>query len=468
MLEIITRYNMFERGARVGVAVSGGADSVCLLYAMCELAPRWDLGLSVLHLNHGLRGAESDWDEEFVRELAAGLNLSIIAERWKREPEEGANLEEAARQARLAFFARVIESGTVDRVALGHTRSDQAETVLFRLLRGSGAAGLSGIRPVASTGLVRPLLLVDRAEVEAYLVERGAGWREDSTNLTLHFARNRIRHELLPLLARDWNPSITGTLATMAEWAQAEEAYWEAEIDRLAASAFRECARAIIVNTQDFNQLPLAAARRLVRRAMERVKGDLRAIDFGHVSAVLAMMSASEGHGRLQVPGLDIIRSFDWVRFALQGADSLEARNFNVAAAPPGRFHLPGSDAEICLELIENPKDSTCIPGVYNGNVAYVDWIRVSRVSSGLELRNWRPGDQYCPAGSTEEAKIKTMFQKARVPLWERRRWPVLTAGAEIVWARRFGPAAGFAADSGTRVGLQVRDSGGITPVICR
>src|SRR5438105_6744354 len=225
---------MFQPGHSVGVAVSGGADSVCLLHVLLELAPRWDLRLSVLHLDHGLRGEESRGDALFVRELAGRLGLPVCI----REVQVAAapdNLEQAARKARLAFFQERIASGSVERVALGHTRSDQAETVLFRFLRGSGTAGLAGIRPVTGDGLVRPLIAVDRADVTRFLRERGIPWREDSTNAGPQFARNRIRHQLLPQLAREWNPAIGEMLAHTADWALGEEAYWQNEIDRLAA-----------------------------------------------------------------------------------------------------------------------------------------------------------------------------------------------------------------------------------------
>src|SRR6516165_11630394 len=217
---------MFEAGQKVGVAVSGGADSVCLLHALRELAPRWDLRLHVLHVNHRLRGAESDEDAQFVRDQAAqfGLPFTIHEADLDMTPD---NLEQAAREIRMAFFNEKIARGAVARVATGHTRSDQAETVLFRFLRGAGTAGLSGIRPVTSEGIVRPLLAISREEIEAWMRERHIPWREDSTNASPTFARNRIRHKLLPLLARDWNPQIEETLARTAEWAQAEEAYWD-------------------------------------------------------------------------------------------------------------------------------------------------------------------------------------------------------------------------------------------------
>ena len=196
----IERYRMFENAKSAGVAVSGGADSVCLLHVLRELAPRWNLRLVVLHVNHGLRGEESRADEQFVRELAESLGLESRV-RAVNLADAADNLEQAARRARLEFFRDQLSAGGLDRVATGHTGDDQAETVLFRFLRGSGGAGLAAIRPVTAAGIVRPLLAVSRQEIEQYLRERGIAWREDSSNASLRFARNRIRHELLPQLA---------------------------------------------------------------------------------------------------------------------------------------------------------------------------------------------------------------------------------------------------------------------------
>src|SRR5579872_924262 len=263
---------MFQADQRVGVAVSGGADSVCLLHVLFELAPRWNLHLHILHLDHQLRGDESREDARFVEQLAARLCLpcslaQVDVATLARD--RGENLEQAARNERRRFFLEFLQSGAVDRIALGHTRSDQAETVLFRFLRGSGTAGLAGIRPVTAEGFVRPLLGIERSAVEQFLRERSIVWREDSSNASPDFARNRIRHHLLPMLQREWNPGITEMLAHTADWALEEESYWETEIDCLAARHLIVKPPAVLLRADRLADLPGAAARRLVRRAIE-------------------------------------------------------------------------------------------------------------------------------------------------------------------------------------------------------
>jgi tRNA(Ile)-lysidine synthase len=451
IVETVQRHLMFQPGQHLGVAVSGGADSVCLLHLLHELAAQWNLRLIVLHLNHGLRGEESCGDEQFVRALAARLQVPIAVQAVDVAASPD-NLEQAARQARLEFFRQQMACADLARIAVGHTRNDQAETVLFRFLRGSGGAGLAGIRPVTDAGVVRPLLDVSRAEVEQYLRDRGILWREDSSNASLRFARNRIRHQLMPQLTREWNPAIGETLHRTAEWALAEEEYWAAEIGQLAAAHVWERDGGVLMRVESLRELPLAVARRLTRHALERTKGDLRAVDFGHIAAILKLASSPRGHGRLDVPGVHVTRSFNWLRFAPVGDAPTAGYGYKIAASLPSIVVLPGTGVALSLELIEK---AGTLASVHTGETDCIDW---PSLAGPLEIRNWRPGDRYQPNGSRSEEKIKTLFQRARIPLWERSGWPVITIGGAIVWVRQFGPAVRFAAEAGCAAQLKIRE----------
>jgi tRNA(Ile)-lysidine synthase len=467
---IISRYSMFPPCARVGVAVSGGADSVCLLALLHELRGLWNLRITVLHLNHLLRGSESDADQSYVEALADRCGLPLIVQRTDVAAiaeDAGENLEQAAREARRAFFRAHIEAGTLDRIALGHTRSDQAETVLFRLLRGAYTTGLAGIRPVTQDGIVRPLLDVDRGEVEHYLREHGIPWREDSSNRDLRFARNRIRHELLPSLSSAWNPALPEILAGHALLAQEDEQYWNREVDRVAPEILRPNSGGdVIASVRQLTSLLPALRRRVIRRAFELVRGDLRRIDFGHVEATLQLAAGDGGHARLQAPGVDVLRSFDWVRFA-KPANQPPERDFDLALEVPGQVRLPHENVAVCAEIIERqPTNRDTDSGPHVTLKSELDWRRVRtaaeiRGNSGnrpLVLRNWRPGDAYQPYGSQHEQKIKALFQSSRVPLWERRHWPVVTAGGRIIWSRRFGPANEFVPSASSDLVLRIEE----------
>lgn len=433
---------MFQPGARVGIAVSGGADSVCLLHLLRELAPRWDLSLAVLHLNHRLRGAESDADEQFVQALAVSLELPCFI---RSAPAFSGNLEEAGRHARQALFAEARLALSLSCVATGHTLSDQAETVLFRFLRGSGGAGLAGILPVTAEGIVRPLIEIGGDETRAFLDSRGIAAREDSSNAAESFARNRIRRQLLPALERDWNPSLTKTLARTAAWARDEEAYWTGAIAASAADLLHITGEAAAMRASEVSAMPTAMARRFLRHAIACVKGDLRRLGFEHVERVLELARSAEGHGSVSLPGLAATRSFDWLRIA----PASRSQSYALGLLVPSRTRIPGESRTLSLE------SAGFADSGYTETVAFLDW----GVASGpLVLRSWRAGDRYRPVGRVASCKLKNLFQDARVPLWERRNWPVITCGESIVWVRRFGPAVEFAAPSDAECVLKVSE----------
>jgi len=403
VLASVARHGMLPRGARVVVAVSGGADSVCLLHILREIGGNV---AGVAHFNHKLRGEESDEDERFAAALASRLDLPFYR---SQAPPGAGNVEQEARRDRRDFFLGLIRDGACERIALGHTRDDQAETVLFRILRGSGLAGLAGIHPVTGDGFVRPLIEVSREEVRDFLRSRGIGWREDSSNRDSRFARNRIRAGLLPQLRREWNPRIDEALAQLADLAFEEERWW-----RSGASPVRG---AVEMSLDELKAMPRAIARRTVRAAMERAKGDLRGIEFQHVEEVLGMKP-----GKLRLPGLVVTRSFSWVRFGAA----------EVRAIEPVQVIIPGTydSFSIRLEMRETPD-----PGCVN--------LKVEQAAP-LVLRGWRPGDHYRPVGKSRDQKLKEMFQLARIPSWRRAAWPILESEGKILWARGFGPAAEF------------------------
>ena len=430
--------------ARLGVAVSGGADSVFLLHALAGLGR----AAAVLHVNHHLRAEQSDADEAFVRELGSRFGLPV---RVHHASGGGENLEQEARRARYTFFADAMAAGDCEAVATGHTLDDQAETVFYRFVRGAGTAGLSGIRPRTQAGIMRPLLDLTRAEIREWLTERGLTWREDESNRSPTFARNRIRHKHLPELAADLNPALPEVLANTARWAQGEEEFWEAELDRIAekqAGHVIAGSEMVLIRTDSFGVLPAAVQRRLLRRAVEHVRASLRSIDFRHIEAIRGLMGAHEGSGRVQIPGLDIYRSFDWLRLAPPGYDNRVARDFEIPLQIPGLTVDNTRGFTIGVELVQ------AMP-VYNNGVNGLDW---ERCAGSLMLRNWRPGDRFQPRGRSSFEKIKTLFQEHRIPLWERRKWPVIVLDDAILWARKFGVGSEFAARPESRTVLTIRD----------
>jgi tRNA(Ile)-lysidine synthase len=440
----ISRYSMLPRGSRVITAVSGGPDSVCLLHVLAELAPQMGLQVEVAHLNHQLRGAESDADELFVKQLAAERGLRFHVARSNVAAIDG-NLEQAARRARLEFFQSLVRGDDVVRttpvrIATGHTRDDQAETVMLRILRGSGLSGLAGIHPVTETQLIRPLLDISRAEIVDHLRARGIAWREDSSNRNLQFARNRMRHELLPQLKTEWNPQLAEALAQLADLSWEEERWWHSPASPLNKSPLhhiqRECvAGGVEMDVRTLAILPRAIERRAIRGAISTVKGNLRGVEFEHVERVIDLAAQENGDGRIQLPGVDVRRSFDWIRLA---------RPTVVAAMECGELEIPGTcvapDGKSLIQLEIVPGELPC------ANLK-AEVLGLSRIVSDVRLRGWRPGDRYRPVGERRVRKLKDMFSAARIPSWQRRYWPMVMSGQTIIWSREFGVAADFAAE---------------------
>ncbi|MDQ2773533.1 MAG: tRNA lysidine(34) synthetase TilS [Acidobacteriota bacterium] len=461
--EIITRYNMIPPGARLGVAVSGGADSVVLLHILHRFAAQRQIEITVLHLNHQLRGTESDGDEEFVRVLADSLGLPCVTERT----DLGAgNLEQVARDARREFFSRMQRELGLERVALGHTRSDQAETVLFRFLRGSGTAGLAGMRFVTAEGLIRPLLAESREEVRQWAITERIPWREDSSNENLKFARNRLRNEAIPSLAESFNPNLEGVLAGTADVAQAEEEYWDREISTVYGRISKRTQLGSFLQISDLHALHPAVLRRLIRRAIAEIRGDLRSIDLQHVDGIRAICASAHGHDRVIVPGVDALRSFGTLLLTIPGRLNSEKRQYRVNLELGTVHELPYRSGVICIDSVKsvaqfcaNFKDERHFPletAEIDGNA-----LVGGELLRPLYVRNWEPGDDLQRPGHHGPQKLKSLFQEYKVLLWERRRWPVVVCGEEIVWVRRFGCAAKFqaTADSPNRIQLRYREA---------
>ena len=462
--EIIPRYSMLEPGDRVGVAISGGADSVVLLHLLYRLAPRLQIGLALLHVNHQLRGAESDADEEFVRRLGDALQLEVLV---TSGAVSGGNLEQEARQVRREFFQRCMAERGLKRVALGHTRSDQAETVLFRLLRGSGLAGLAGMYPVTQDGFIRPLLTTGREEVRQWAIAESLSWREDSSNANPQFARNRLRNEAMPLLSREFNTNLEGVLAGTAELAQTEEDYWSQEVEPVYLEIAKRNALGSILQVKPLKALHLAVQRRVIRRALRDIRGDLRSLDFSHIDAVLKICYSVHGHDRVIIPGVDALRSFDELLLARPGEPNSRPRHYHVDLEPGIESLLPFRSGSIIVNCVNSGLEN-CVNFKKDqdskAEIADLDADKVGPPGRPAVLfaRNWEPGDELQRPGHKGAEKIKSLFQQQRVVLWERRHWPIVVAGQEIVWVRRFGAAAKFTASDESRrvIRLVYRRSG--------
>jgi tRNA(Ile)-lysidine synthase len=453
--QAMKRQGYFRPGERVGVAVSGGPDSVLLL----EFVERWGrehgLPVAVVHFNHHLRGAESDGDEDFVRELAAGRHLEFL--RGEADVAQAArarrrNLEATARELRYRFFFSLLQRGQLHKLATGHTANDQAETVLLRLLRGSGTRGLGGIYPVLEGGIVRPFLELTRAEIEAELARRGLRWRQDSTNLQTRFQRNRLRLELLPRLEKEYNPEIARLLADLAGRARDDEEVLEQLAhERALPWRLREGAREKIP-LRPLAEFPPAVARRVLRQMILSAGGSLRGVTHRHIEALRRFaLEAQSGHRLELAAGLAAGKEFDWVFVEPPPAASQAGYCYPVRV--PGEVAVPLLGATFRFKIV-GPE----APGK-TYNEAWRGGLDPRKFSGELFLRNWRAGDVFCPLGSRKARKLKELFGRRRIPAGKRRNWPLLVSGEEVVWVRGFPPAGRVAAAADSPQALVIEES---------
>ena len=423
---------LLKPGLRLAVGLSGGADSVALARSLAAGSKELGLVLHAAHLHHGLRGAEADGDQEFARALAVELGLPFHEARVDCAAEAQANnesIEEAARRLRYRWFRQLLAETPLDAIATAHTLDDQAETVLAKFLRGAWTEGLSGIHPVvefAEGRILRPLLSVTRVEIEAYLGALKQGWREDSSNRHLTYTRNRIRHELLPLL-EGWNPRLREHLAQMAQLALDEEAWWQAELARLGPQLLlpgkpvrgggREAADGLALDVTRLAALAPALQRRLLRYAAEQLGA---AVDFPSTEALRTMALAGRAGQKLELAqGLRAERTHRELRLAVLPVGTTSETAAQVASeytvAIPGEMLAPAFALRLRIEVMEST-------GTHEGQTA--------------TLRNWKPGDRVRLRYSSGPSKVKEVLERLRVTGSSRALWPVLELGGSIAWMR--------------------------------
>jgi tRNA(Ile)-lysidine synthase len=505
LLAHVRRHEFLKAGDRLGVAVSGGLDSVALLRLFLELRHELGIVLSVVHFNHKLRGADSEADRDFVAALAREHDLechSDSADVREFATQEHLSLETAARELRYSYFRHLLgedfstddpESKPVlDKIATAHTLDDQAETVLMRVVRGTGLRGLAAIHPriavedengELSGEIVRPLLSTRRRGLEQYLAGLQQSWREDATNAEHKFTRNRMRRELLPIIEQKFNPAIAENLSELAEIARAEEDYWENEsagwhgttiqwfepdwlreaqaqrglVQIASTSDDAENCRShqaeLLARVQNAPWLglnaslsrmwllsePLAVQRRVIKSIGNHAR---IALEFKHVEEILQFAAEENSSGKeLSLPqGWMLRREPESLVFVTPGLRHAQPppTDYDHELSVPGITSIP--EAHLVLE-IRRVSPGEEIPACDPDELLDPDLL-----TAPLRVRNWRPGDRFWPAHTKSPKKIKDLLQEHHVRQPERKQWPVVMSGYEIIWMRGFPVPAKFRA----------------------
>jgi tRNA(Ile)-lysidine synthase len=440
----LDRHELWRSGESVLVAASGGADSTCLLDLFARLREKEAFPLRVAHLNHGLRGLESDADERFVAEVASRLGVPFHARRLGPDDLKDAplGLEAAARKARYRFLKRIAkETGSV-RIALGHTQEDQAETFLLRLIRGSGRRGLGGMRPLSEGNLIRPLLEISREAVRSYLRGRGAPWREDSSNDDLRRARNRVRHRLLPLLKEEFNNEIIAGLARTAGVFREENDYLDFVTRDLERRLMRDEEQGLTLGIPALRVLHPALRSRLLRRFVERRSPGAPPPSFDVTEDLEELVREGRHQAALTLRG-NLEARVLYSDLVLLRRGEREAREF-VPLPVPGVAALPELGVCLCARQA-SPEEVGDPKGAAAPELALLD---ADALPGPLRVRRRRDGDHFRPLGATGESKLKSYLINRKVPRPVRDRIPLVVAGEKIAWV----------------VGYQIDDRFKITP----
>ena len=418
------------------VAVSGGADSVCLLHVLVELRETLGLKLHVAHLDHRLRGEASAADARYVADLACQLEVPATIEARDVTSYQSAHRlspEEAAREVRYTFLAGVAASIGADRVAVGHTVDDHIETILMHLVRGAGTRGLRGLPssgrcPAGNKSLtvIRPLLMVSRAETEDYCRQYRLTPRIDASNLSLTPLRNRIRRELVPLL-RGYNPQVKEALLRAARIAADDLAFLEKEADRKWRNIAREEENAVTLDRKKFLRLPVALQRQLLRMSIEKLLGSLKDIETRHIEGLLASLRKPAGR-KISLPaGLQFTLEYDRYLLSASPAALSPFPPFSgeFTLKVPGETRIPGWQVVAAIVDPEEVNDSD------SGFTAYFDY---GKTGGRLTVRNRRAGDRFQPLGMSRTKKLGIFMIDSRIPGAWRGRVPIVCSPGHIIW----------------------------------
>ncbi len=422
----IKKHRLLNSDDRILVSVSGGPDSVALLSILQELKDEFQWNLEVAHINHKLRGKESEKDLEFVKQLAAKFGLefhSTSVNTKKFAKDKKLSLEDTARQIRYAFLEKTAQKIKEDKIALGHTQNDQAETVLMRLFRGSGTLGLSGI-PIKRGKFVRPFLEVSREEVLTYLKRNKLSYRIDKSNLTAQFLRNRIRAKLLPWLKKEFNPEIVSTLSRTATILNEIGQYLDKETKKIFEKLTQTGKNKILVNRQKFSNLDNIFKKNLVRYSWRKLTGDIYPLEFKQVERVLDLVETGQVGKRVN------LKSGYWAELNSKHLVIFkkQLRKYKIPVKFPGEFKLNGHNLK--ARIIERRKLPEKIQ-TKSENQAYLDW---GKLKDPLNLRGFLPGDKFKPLGMKGNKKLSDFFTDSKIPRHKREETLLLTSKGKIAW----------------------------------
>jgi tRNA(Ile)-lysidine synthase len=439
VIDTVREQQLFTPGQHLLVAVSGGPDSVALLSVLARLAPAWRLKLTAVHFNYRLRGSESDGDEAFVSALCRERGIALLIRRPTLvKGRQQSSLQALARDARYAAMKSIAFEIGADRIVVGHTANDQAETMLMWMLRGAGLTGLAGMPFIREALIIRPLLAVSRKEILEYLAQEGLEYRQDSSNESARYRRNRIRRELVPVMEQI-APATVRLLQRQANLLREDERYLEQVVRELYASIVRrDAGGGQRFDRQAFAAIPVALQRRIVRMVLRAADPKGRASSAQVVEDVQQFCLTAVQGARLLLRQVELTREGDAIRIDQRGqrrsgrvTGSAGAVEAEIPMAIPSTVYWPGTRQKIHVQVMTRQAAESLL----RSPAADCAVFDADRLSEPLALRSWRVGDRFCPSGMKgKRKKLQDLFTDMKVGRQERKRIPLLVAPEGILW----------------------------------
>lgn len=461
----IDKYNMIQKGDRIVVGVSGGADSVCLFDVLLKLAPVYGHTLFVVHVNHGIRGKEADEDEAYVKKLCLDNQVSFTAIKTDVRAiavKEGLSEEEAGRKVRYEAFYHCFTENKCNKIAIAHNKNDNAETILFHLFRGSGIKGLTGIQPIRDV-IIRPLLNTGRDEIEAYLNENGISYRTDRTNLTSDYTRNKIRHQIISFAKEEINSAAVEHIVSAANKLAEIESYLEKniEIGFRNSVTYLEEKKSYVIDINKLKQEDPVLQKGIIRRTLTQLATRAKDLETLHVELVLDLMEKQSGKV-LNLPyGILAMKSYGTIILKTVKRDEnqpgvkdskfLTEQKLNI----PGITYLPQTNQFLRTKLI-NYKKNMIIPR--NG---CTKWFDYDKIKNTILVRTRREGDYIQIDSAGNKKKIKSLFIDEKIPRELRELLPLVADGSHIMWVIGGRMSEAYKIDEETKVILEINLDGG-------
>ncbi len=431
----IGRYHLLDRGDRIVAGVSGGADSMVLLHLLCLIREEYDLSLIVAHVNHGLRPEESEKEAELVEKESSRLGLPFEYGRFDARGfslRAGFSLQDAARRLRYHFFGALLRKHRAQKIALGHHADDQVETILLRLLRGSGLRGMRGMLPIRDGRVIRPLLEARREEIESFAAERKIPYLLDSSNLKKDYLRNRLRLDLIPRIEREYQPNLKELILKTSLLLREEDDCLEGVAGKAYEKMIREEKKGFSFRFSEFEAYPAPIQWRVVRRLLDRVYEEETGEDEAWISIrpFYEKLKHPASSFLLELPhGIRAEKRYDEVTLRRWGAGPVPP--FEIELCCPGLTPIEEIGKQVKVEIEKNDARLGREDFVQAPAVAFLDY---HRLRFPLKMRNFRPGDRFQPLGVRGEQKLKEFFIDHKIPRFERAGIPLLVSGERIVW----------------------------------